>query len=262
MILIYLITKTRAFFCSWRYNHRFQYCYSPRKHFTFAEFFSGQYRISVFFLHLVISKWFWSVRHPFSENTEPDIGYKLAIFITWMISPFLTSWIKKIRMLWKADHECRMYTKILKCCRYLTTINPLTCKHETETNTLPGLSVRFMFHRSVSLLSPLSGVPIGPKPANEFWLWVGGELGKLLGLEEWGDWLAGVEWSIIWSAWEGGKTFEVRSFTSVQVQLRKCLSSPQLTLAIYWFESDLTGERSLHFAANMDSTKTCKGHIS
>lgn len=27
------------------------------------------------------------------------------------------------------------------------------------------------------------------------WLWVGGEEGKLLGLEEWGDWLAGVEWS-------------------------------------------------------------------
>ena len=26
---------------------------------------------------------------------------------------------------------------------------------------------------------------------------MGGEEGKLLGLDEWGDWLAGVEWSIM-----------------------------------------------------------------
>lgn len=26
---------------------------------------------------------------------------------------------------------------------------------------------------------------------------MGGEEGKLLGLEEWGDWLAGVEWSVM-----------------------------------------------------------------
>lgn len=57
---------------------------------------------------------------------------------------------------------------------------------------MAGLSV---FHRSAVLLSLLSGVPIGPKLENgtELWLCVGGELGRLLGLEEWGDWLAGVE---------------------------------------------------------------------
>lgn len=47
----------------------------------------------------------------------------------------------------------------------------------------PGLSV---FHRSAVLLSLLSGVPMGPKLENgtELWLCVGGELGRLLGLEE------------------------------------------------------------------------------
>lgn len=36
---------------------------------------------------------------------------------------------------------------------------------------------------------------MGPKLENgtELWLCVGGELGRLLGLEECGDWLAGVE---------------------------------------------------------------------
>ena len=29
------------------------------------------------------------------------------------------------------------------------------------------------------------------------WLWVGGEEGRLLGLEECGDWLAGVDWSVV-----------------------------------------------------------------
>lgn len=64
----------------------------------------------------------------------------------------------------------------------------------TGTQHLPGLSV---FQRSATLRSLLSGVPMGPKleKGTELWLWVGGELGKLLGLEEWGDWLAGVEWS-------------------------------------------------------------------
>lgn len=48
---------------------------------------------------------------------------------------------------------------------------------------LPGLSV---FHRSAGRLSLLSGVPMGPKLENgaELWLCVGGELGRLLGLEE------------------------------------------------------------------------------
>lgn len=47
----------------------------------------------------------------------------------------------------------------------------------------PGLSV---FHRSAVLLSLLSGVPMGPKleKGTELWLCVGGELGRLLGLEE------------------------------------------------------------------------------
>lgn len=47
----------------------------------------------------------------------------------------------------------------------------------------PGLSV---FHRSAALLSLLSGAPMGPKLENgtELWLCVGGELGRLLGLEE------------------------------------------------------------------------------
>lgn len=49
--------------------------------------------------------------------------------------------------------------------------------------TSPGLSV---FHRSPVLLSLLSGVPMGPKleKGMELWLCVGGELGRLLGLEE------------------------------------------------------------------------------
>lgn len=49
----------------------------------------------------------------------------------------------------------------------------------------------------MALRSRLSGVPMGPKleKGSEGWLWVGGEEGRLLGLEEWGDWLAGVEWS-------------------------------------------------------------------
>lgn len=40
---------------------------------------------------------------------------------------------------------------------------------------------------------------MGPKleKGMEPWLCVGGEEGKLLGLEEWGDWLAGVEWSVM-----------------------------------------------------------------
>lgn len=48
---------------------------------------------------------------------------------------------------------------------------------------MAGLSV---FHRSAVLLSLLSGVPMGPKLENgtELWLCVGGELGRLLGLEE------------------------------------------------------------------------------
>lgn len=53
----------------------------------------------------------------------------------------------------------------------------------TGTQHLPGLSV---FQRSATLRSLLSGVPMGPKleKGTELWLWVGGELGKLLGLEE------------------------------------------------------------------------------
>lgn len=64
-------------------------------------------------------------------------------------------------------------------------------------NWEPGLPVFSAFQRSVALRSRLSGVPIGPKleKGSEGWLCVGGEEGRLLGLEEWGDWLAGVEWS-------------------------------------------------------------------
>lgn len=53
------------------------------------------------------------------------------------------------------------------------------------------------FQRSAVLRSRLSGVPMGPKleKGKVPWLWVGGDDGRLLGLDEWGDWLAGVEWS-------------------------------------------------------------------
>lgn len=61
------------------------------------------------------------------------------------------------------------------------------------------LRVFSTFQRSTILLSRLSGVPMGPKleKGMEPWLCVGGEEGKLLGLDEWGDWLAGVEWSVM-----------------------------------------------------------------
>lgn len=39
------------------------------------------------------------------------------------------------------------------------------------------------------------------------WLWVGGEDGRLLGLDEWGDWLAGVEWSANQSTVSISRTF-------------------------------------------------------
>lgn len=62
----------------------------------------------------------------------------------------------------------------------------------------PPPPVLSAFQRSTSRRSRLSGVPIGPKleKGRVPWLWVGGEEGRLLGLDEWGDWLAGVEWSV------------------------------------------------------------------
>jgi hypothetical protein len=57
------------------------------------------------------------------------------------------------------------------------------CLVDKEMWISPGLSV---FHLSAGRLSLLSGVPMGPKLENgaELWLCVGGELGRLLGLEE------------------------------------------------------------------------------
>lgn len=63
--------------------------------------------------------------------------------------------------------------------------------------SLMSLPVFSGFQRSAVLRSRLSGVPMGPKleKGRAPWLWVGGDDGRLLGLDEWGDWLAGVEWS-------------------------------------------------------------------
>lgn len=64
-------------------------------------------------------------------------------------------------------------------------------------DTVPLSPVLSAFQRSTTRRSRLSGVPMGPKLEKGMapWLCVGGEDGRLLGLEEWGDWLAGVEWS-------------------------------------------------------------------
>lgn len=58
-----------------------------------------------------------------------------------------------------------------------------------------GLLVFYLF---VGCLFLLFGVLMGLKLENgvELWLCVGGELGRLFGLEEWGDWLVGVEWFV------------------------------------------------------------------
>lgn len=44
------------------------------------------------------------------------------------------------------------------------------------------------------------------------WLWVGGEDGRLLGLDEWGDWLAGVEWSANQSTVSISHTFRLHEW--------------------------------------------------
>lgn len=74
----------------------------------------------------------------------------------------------------------------------LTEPNRVKIKRVTDTNRLcfqerfPGSPLLLAFQQSIPLRSRLSGVPMGPKLEKGMapWLWVGGEDGRLLGLDE------------------------------------------------------------------------------